>query len=199
MSEEKEEEPLATGEMERPFDEREERSTSIDVTDKQISIGEIPFTVPQEEIVQEKPQEMEQTQVEPRVIKKEPKRRITSYLSNISKQVEKQGNQMNKITLMVQSLQKQKQNQSKSIRGAGVDKLQSQSITQIKPQISQLQKQVARIQNDIRRIGTGSILRTKTKSNSKSKKPSTSSTTKPRSKKSKLFKTTKVKKGRKNR
>jgi hypothetical protein len=33
MSEEKEEEPLATGEMERPFDEREERSTSIDVTD----------------------------------------------------------------------------------------------------------------------------------------------------------------------
>jgi hypothetical protein len=199
MSEEKEEEPLATGEMERPFDEREERSTSIDVTDKQISIGEIPFTVPQEEIVQEKPQEMEQTQVEPRVIKKEPKRRITSYLSNISKQVEKQGNQMNKITLMVQSLQKQKQNQSKSIRGAGVDKLQSQSITQNKPQISQLQKQVARIQNDIRRIGTGSILRTKTKSNSKSKKPSTSSTTKPRSKKSKLFKTTKVKKGRKNR
>jgi hypothetical protein len=35
MSEEKEEEPLTTGEMGRPFDERE-RSTSIDVTDKQM-------------------------------------------------------------------------------------------------------------------------------------------------------------------
>jgi hypothetical protein len=59
MSEEKKEKPLATGEMERPFDEREERSTSIDVTDKQISIGEVPFTVQEEIPQEEKPQEVE--------------------------------------------------------------------------------------------------------------------------------------------
>jgi|GEM_PF-2012404 len=53
MSEENEEEPLTTGEMDKPFEEREEGPTSIDVTDKQISIGEVPTAVPQEEIVQE--------------------------------------------------------------------------------------------------------------------------------------------------
>jgi hypothetical protein len=59
MSEEKEEEPLTTGEMDRPFEEREEGSTSIDVTDKQISIGEVPFTVQEEIPQEEKPQEVE--------------------------------------------------------------------------------------------------------------------------------------------
>ena len=188
MSEEKEEEPLTTGEMDKPFEERGDGPTSIDVTDKQISIGEVPTAVPQKEIVQEeKPQELEQTQVEPRVRKREPKRRITSYLSNISKQIEKQGHQINKLTIMIQSLQKQKQKQSKSITGTELDRLQSQSTKQIKSQISQLQKQVARIQNDIRRI------RTAPKSKSKSKKLS-ASIAKPRSKKGKSFKATKVKK-----
>ena len=48
--------------MERPFEEREREggSTSVDVTDKQISMGEVPSTVLQKEIPQEgKPQEME--------------------------------------------------------------------------------------------------------------------------------------------
>ncbi|MGH9975821.1 MAG: hypothetical protein ACRD8Z_08310, partial [Nitrososphaeraceae archaeon] len=143
-----------------------------------ISIEEVPTAVPQEEIAQEeKPQGVEHTQVKSRVRKREPKRRITSYLSNISKQIEKQGNQINKLTFMIQSLQKQ----SKSITGTGLDKLQSQSIKQIKSQISQLQKQVARIQNDIRRIRTTPIPMTKTKSKSKSKKLS-ASTARPRSK-----------------
>ena len=185
MSEEKEEEPLTTGEMDKSFEEMEEGPTSIDVTDKQISLGEVPTAVPQKEIVQEeKPQELEQTQVEPRVRKREPKRRITSYLSNISKQVEKQGHQIN---IMIQSLQKQKQKQSKSITGTELDKLQSQSTKQNKSQISHLQKQVVRIQNDIRRI------RTAPKSKSKSKKLP-ASISKFRSKKGKSFKATKVKK-----
>jgi hypothetical protein len=198
MSEENAEKSLTTGEMERPFEEKEVVSTPIDMTDKQISIGEVPFAVLQEEIPQEgKPQEMEQAQEKPRISRRKQKRRITSYLSNISKQVEKQGNQINKLTIMIQSLQKQKQ--TKSTTDGGVGKLQSQSIKQIQSQISQLQRQVARIQNDIRKIDTASIVRTKTKPKSKSKKSSTSSTTKPRPKKSKLSKTTKVKKGRKSR
>lgn len=210
MSEEKEEGANTIEEVDKPLDERVAVPTSIDVTDDQISIGPTSFDVTDEQISmeetpviepqEEKPQEQKrgigQVQMESSISKRKQKRRITSYLSNISKQVEKHGNQINKLTVMIQSLQKQKQ--SKSIVGAGVDKLQSQSIKQIKSQISQLQKQVARIQNDIRRIGTPSIVSTKTKSNSKSKKPSTS-TTKPRPKKSKLFKTTKVKKGRKSR
>jgi len=88
---------------------------------------------------------------------------------------------------VIQSLQKQKQKQSKSITGTELDKLQSQSTKQIKSQISQLQKQVARIQNDIRRM------RTAPKSKSKSKKLS-ASIAKPRSKNGKSFKATKVKK-----
>ena len=194
MSEEKEGEPFMTEEMDKTFEEREEGSISIDVTDKQISIGELSTAVPQEEIAQEENlQGMEQTQTEFRVRKREPKRRITSYLSNISKQVKKQGNQINKLIIMIQSFQKQKQKPSKSIRGTGVDKLQSQSIKQIKSQISQLERQIARIQNDIQRIRTAPIVRTKLKSNSKPKRLSTS-TGKPRSKKSKLSKTIKVKK-----
>jgi hypothetical protein len=110
MSEENAEKSLTTGEMERPFEEKEVVSTSIDMTDKQISIGEVPFAVLQEEIPQEgKPQEMEQAQEKPRISRRKQKRRITSYLSSISKQVEKQGNQINKLTIMIQSLQKQKQ------------------------------------------------------------------------------------------
>ncbi|MGI0042419.1 MAG: hypothetical protein ACRD47_01800 [Nitrososphaeraceae archaeon] len=90
MSEENAEKSLTTGEMDRPFEEREEGSTSIDVTDKQISVREVPSAV-QEEIPQEgKPQEMEQAQEKPRISRTKQKRRITSYLSSISKQVEKQ-------------------------------------------------------------------------------------------------------------
>jgi hypothetical protein len=197
MSEEKEEGPITTGELDKPFDEREEGFSSIDVTDKQISIGEVPTAEPQEKIAQEeKPQEMEQAQEESRVSKTKQKRRITSYLSNISKQVEKQGNQINKTILMIQSLRKQEQ-QTKSTTDGGVGKLQSQSIKQIQSQISQLQKQVARIQNDIRRIDTAPIVRTRTKT--KFRKRGSIATAKPRSKKSKLSKSINVKKHRKGR
>jgi len=73
--------------------EWEERPTSIDVTDRQISIGDVQTIIPQEE----RSQEQVQVQREPKISKRKQKRRITSYLSNISKQVEKNGNQINKI------------------------------------------------------------------------------------------------------
>jgi hypothetical protein len=189
MSEEKKEKPLATGEMESPFDEREERSTSIDVTDKQISIGEVPSTVQEEIPQEEKPQEVKQAQEKPRISKRKQKRRITSYLSSISKQVEKHGNQINKLTIMIQSLQKHKQ--TKSATEAGVSGSQSQSIKEIQSQISQLQnsqlqKHVTRIQNDIHKIRIASIARAKTKI--QFRKLASDATVKTRSKKSKLSK-----------
>lgn len=170
--------------------------TSIDVTDNQDSIGEVSVTEPQEEKVPEQNREIEQLHDESRISKGKPKRRITSYLSNISKQVEKNGNQINKLTMLTQSLQKQ-------IRpiGAGEGQSQFQSIKQIKSQVIQLQKQVARIQNGIQRIRPAPITITRTRLKSKSRKQASSpiATVKPRSKKSKSLKTTKVKKVRKSR
>ena len=101
---------------------------------------------------QEKPQEqnieIEKVQEESRVSKKQQKRRrVTSYLSDISKQIEKNGSQINKITMMIQSLLKQ--GQANSTSGAGFVQLRFQSIKQTKFQISQLQKQVVLIQKDI--------------------------------------------------
>jgi hypothetical protein len=163
MSEEKEEGSTTTGELDKPLEEVVVRPISLDVTENQISKGEVPSTVLQEEMPQEeKPQEMEQAQEESRVSKTKPKRRITSYLSNMSKQVEKQGNQINKTILMIQSLQKQEQTKLTADRGVG--KLQSQFIKQIQSQVSQLQKQVTRIQKDIQRIRKTSGIGTSTKS-----------------------------------
>ncbi len=96
---------------------------------------------------------------------------------------------------MIQSLQKQKQ--TKSTAGVGIDQIQFKSIRQIKSQISQLQKKVARIQNDIRRIRTVSITRTRTRTKFRKQAPSTITAIKSRSKRSKLLKSTKVKKRRK--
>jgi hypothetical protein len=185
---------ISTGEMVGQLGEREDGPTSIDVADKQISIDEVRVTVPQEEKLQEE----EQVQQEPKISKRKQKTRITSYLSNISKHVEKNGIQINKITTMVQSIQKQKQKQTKSTKGIGVSQSPSQPIKQIKSQISQLQKQLARIQNDIQRIrttvGTGTAKKAKFK-----KLPSSGTNIKPRSKKSRSLKSTKVRRGRKNR
>lgn len=192
MSEEKEEVSIAT--------EREEREgggpTSIDVIDNQISIGDVSFAEPQGEKVQDQNRGIERVHEESRSSKK---RRITSYLSNISKQVDKHGNKIDKMTVMLQSLQKQKQ--TKSTTGSGVGQSQYQSIQQIKSQISQLQKQVARIQNDIRRIRTVPITRIRTKTKTKFRKlsPSTIAAVKPKSKRSKLLKSTKAKKRRRSR
>ena len=192
MPEEKEEVSIAT--------EREEREgggpTSIDVIDNQISIGDVSFAEPQGEKVQDQNRGIERVHEESRSSKK---RRITSYLSNISKQVDKHGNKIDKMTVMLQSLQKQKQ--TKSTTGSGVGQSQYQSIQQIKSQISQLQKQVARIQNDIRRIRTVPITRIRTKTKTKFRKlsPSTIAAVKPKSKRSKLLKSTKAKKRRRSR
>jgi hypothetical protein len=175
MLEERDEGFTLTAEMVEQPGEREDGPTSIDVTDKQISIGEVPVTVPQEE----KPQGQGQVQQEPKISKRKQKRRITSYLSNISKQVEKNGNQINKIIMMVQSIQKQKQ--SKSTKGFGASQSSSQSIKQIQSQVSQLQKQMALIQKDIQKIRTAPATKTRFRKLS-------STTIKPRSKKSKSIK-----------
>jgi chromosome segregation ATPase len=192
MLEERDEGFSLTAEMVEQPGEREDGPTSIDVTDKQISIGEVPVAVPQEE----KLQEQVQVQQEPKISKRKQKRRITSYLSNISKQVEKNGNQINKIIMMIQSIQKQKQ--SKSTKGAGAGQSSLQSIKQIQSQVSQLQKQVTRIQNDIQRIRTTSRIGIATKAKFK-KLASSSANIKPRSKKGKSLKSTKISRGRKSR
>jgi chromosome segregation ATPase len=192
MLEERNEGFISTGEMVEQPGEREDGPTSIDVTDKEISIGEVPVAVSQEE----KLQEQVQVQQELKISKRKQKRRITSYLSNISKQIEKNGNQINKITMVIQSIQKQRQ--TKSTKGAGVSQSPSQSIKQVQSQVSQLQKQVARIQNDIQRIRITSGSRTTTRAKFK-KLISSSANIKPRSKESKLLKSTKIRRGRKSR
>ncbi len=195
-----EEESIMTEEIDSPLGESEVGPTSIDVTDEPVSIGptsidvtdeqtsivEMPPT--EEEKVQEQNKQIEQIQEEFKISKRKQKRRITSYLSNISKQVEKQGNQINKMTLMIQSLQKQKQKQTKSTVNSGI----GQSIKQIQSQISQLQKQVTRIQKDIQRIRT---IPTRRRTNTRLRKPSSTTGIKPRSKKGKSLKNIRARKG----
>ena len=181
MSEDREEGPVMIEEMDKPLEEMGVGPTLLDVTDEQISIGEVPLSELQEEKVQEQNKEVEQAQEEARISKRKQKRRITSYLSNISKQVERQGHQINKLTMTIQSLQKQ----TKSTTGTGIVQSQFQSTKQIRSQLGLLQKQVARIQNDIQRIRSASITRTKSKSKSRKLSSSaTASKVKPRSKKS---------------
>jgi DNA repair exonuclease SbcCD ATPase subunit len=208
MTEEGEEGIIMTEQMDKPLEESELGPTSIDVTDERISIGltsidvtdEQPSTVeipPEEhEEVQEQNKLVERAQEESKIIKNKHKRRITSYLSNISKQVEKQGNQINKVTMMIQSTQKQKQ--ANSTKGAGVTQPLSQSVKQIQSQINQLQKQMARIQNDIQKIRTTSGPSPTTRAKSK-KLASSRANIKSRSKKSKSLKSTNVRRNRKSR
>jgi hypothetical protein len=204
MLEEVEKESIMTEETDRPLEEGEVGPTSIDVTDERVSLGptsidvtdeqasmvEIPPADQQEEKVQKQNKQIEQAQEEFKISKRKQKRRMTSYLSNISKQVEKQGNQINKLVLMIQSLQKQKQ--TKPIVDGGSGKSQLQSIKQIQSQISQLQKQVIRIQKDTQRI---KIVTTKGTNTRLRKKLSSTTGIKPRSKKSKFIKNTKARKG----
>ena len=193
MSEDREEGLIMMEEMDKPLEETGVGPTSLDVTDEQISIGEVPLSELQEEKVQEQNKEVEQAQEEARISKRKQKRRITSYLSNISKQVERQGHQINKLTMTIQSLQKQ----TKSTTGTGVVQSQFQSTKQIISQLRLLQKQVARIQNDIQRIRSASMTRTKSKSR-KLSSSATASKVKPRSKKSRSAKSIKIKRRRKN-
>jgi hypothetical protein len=202
MLEEVEEGSITTEEIDRPLEESEVGPTSIDVTDEQVSIGptsidftdeqasmvETPPAEQQEEKVQEQNKQIEQAQEKSKISKRKQKRRITSYLSNISKQVEKQGNQINKMALMIQSLQKQKQ--TKPTIDVGIDKSQFQSIKRIQSQISQLQKQVTLIQKNIQRI---KVVPTKG-TNTRLRKRSSTTGIKPRSKKGKSLKKTKDRK-----
>jgi hypothetical protein len=197
MSEDREEGLNKIEEMDKSLEETRVGPTSIDVTDEQISIGEVPLAGLQDEKVQEQNREVEQRQEEARINKRKLKRRITSYLSNISKQVEKQGHQISKLTMTIQSLQKQ----TRSTTRTGVVQGQFQTMKQIKSQLKLLQKQVARIQNDIQRIRSTPKARTKSKSKSRKLSPSatTTATVKPRSKKSRSVKSIKIKRRRKNR
>ena len=149
----------------------------------------VSVSVPQEEKPQEQNVRIEQVQEESRVSKKKQKRRLTtSYISDISKQVEKNGNQINKITMMIQSLLKH--GQAKSTSGAGVVQSQFQSIKQIKSQVSRLQKQVALIQKDVQRI------RTAPGAKARIRKRSFAITIMPKSKKSKSITSAKARKSR---
>ncbi|HEX7179379.1 MAG TPA: hypothetical protein VF220_06600 [Nitrososphaeraceae archaeon] len=172
MWKEGEEGSIITEKMDEPSEEIEVGPTSIDVTDEQPSTVEAPSAEQQEEL-QEQNKQIEQSQEKSRISKNKQKRRITSYLSNISKQVGKQGNQINKMMIMIQSLQKQKLARAKD---PGVGQSQVQSVKQIQSQISQLQKQVARIPKDIQRIRTGYSTSTEAKTRTRSRKRTPSTT-----------------------
>lgn len=141
--------------------------------EKMIPLEESPAIV-HEEKLQEQNREIEQTHEESSFRKKKQRRRTTTYLSQILKQAEKNGGEINKIRTSIDSLQKQQ-------RLAAVGQLQS--IKQIESQFSQLQKQVTRIQKDIQRIRTGPATKTKIRK---------LATHKPKSKKSKSITSTKV-------
>jgi hypothetical protein len=187
-------------EIERPSEGSEVGPTSIDVTDEQVSIGptsidvtdeqasmvEIPPIEQEEkEKVQEQNKQIERVQQQSKISKRKQKKRVTSHLSNISKQVEKQGNQINRLAIMIQSLQKQKQN--KPTVDARIDRSQSQSIKQIKFQINQLQRQITGIQADVLKIRINSVTERRQGTSTRVRKRAPSSSIKPRSKKTKLY------------
>jgi chromosome segregation ATPase len=134
-------------------EEREEEPTSPSLTENQIFVEETPTIAPQEENLQEQNKIIEESQEKSRISKKRQKRRrAITYLSHISKQIEKNGNQIHRITTLIESLQKQRQTIFTAGRGLGQS--QSQSIKQIESQLSQLQKQVSRVQKDIQKLRT---------------------------------------------
>jgi hypothetical protein len=141
--------------------------------EKMIPLEDSPAIV-HEEKYQQQNREIEQTHEESSFRKKKQRRRTTTYLSQILKQAEKNGGEINKIRTSIDSLQKQQ-------RLAAVGQLQS--IKQIQSQFSQLQKQVTRIQKDIQRIRTGPATKTKIRK---------LATRKHKSKKSKSITSTKV-------
>jgi chromosome segregation ATPase len=194
MSEEEEGRSQIIEEIDNPLRENEVGPTSIDVTDERVSLGptsidvtdeqaSIVWTPPAEQLeeVQDQNKEIEQAQEVSNISKRKQKRRITSHLSNISKQIEKQGIQINKIVLMIQSLQKQKQTKPTS------DSATDKSIKQIKSQVNQLQRQVTRIQDDVRRIRTASVTRMRQGTQTMIRKRSSPTIARPRSKKTKIY------------
>ena len=133
-------------------EEREEEPTSPSLTENQF-VEETPAIEPQEENLQVQNKIIVESQEKSRISKKRQKRRrAITYLSHISEQVEKNGNQIDRITTLIESLQKQRQTIFTAGRGLGQS--QSQSIKQIKSQLSQLQKQVSRVQKDLQKLRT---------------------------------------------
>lgn len=133
--------------------EEEEEPTSPSLTENQIFVDETSTIAPQKENLQEQNKIIEESQEKSRISKKRQKRkRAITYLSHISKQIEKNGNQIHRITTLIESLQKQRQTIFTAGRGLGQS--QSQSIKQIESQLSQLQKQVSRVQKDIQKLRT---------------------------------------------
>jgi DNA repair exonuclease SbcCD ATPase subunit len=168
MSEERGQEPAPTEVMDSEV--FTEEMTSVE---KMIPLEDSPAIV-HEEKLQEQNREIEQTHEESSFRKKKQRRRTTTFLSQILKQTEKNGGEINKIRTSIESLQKQQ-------RLAAVG--QSQSIKQIQSRFSQLQKQVTRIQKDIQRARTVPAAKTRIRK---------LATSKPKSKKSKSVTSTKV-------
>lgn len=133
--------------------EEEEEPTSPSLTENQIFVEETPTIALQEENLQEQNKIIEESQEKSRISKKRQKRRrAITYLSHISKQIEKNGNQIHRITTLIESLQKQRQ--TIFTAGRELEQSQSQSIKQIESQLSQVQKQVSRVQKDIQKLRT---------------------------------------------
>jgi hypothetical protein len=142
-------------------EEREVEPVSSVIAEDRFFVEETtPAVIPQkqelqEEELQEQNMENETSQEKTRIRKKRQKRRrAITYLAQISKQVERNGNQIDRITTFIQSLQKQRQ--SIISAGVGIRQSQSRSIKQIKSQLGQLQKQVSLIQKDIQKLRASS-------------------------------------------
>ncbi|MPZ08235.1 MAG: hypothetical protein GEU26_17780 [Nitrososphaeraceae archaeon] len=176
-------------------EEREDEPTSPSLTENQIFVEETPAIASQEENLQEQNKIIEESQEKSRISKKRQKRRrAITYLSHISKQVEKNGNQIDRITTLIESLQKQRQ--TIFTAGQGLGQSQSQSIKQIKSQLSQLQKQVSRVQKDIQKLRTAAAVKSGFR---KLNSTTTTTTVKPKSrmsKKNKAIATTRLRRKR---
>jgi hypothetical protein len=172
--------------MDEPSEEIEVGPTSIDVTDEQPSTVEAPSAEQQEEL-QEQNKQKEQSQEKSRISKNKQKRGITSYLSNTSKQVEKQGNQINKMMIMIQSLKKQKLARAN----------RSGAVTSTVRKTDSISNQPAAkaSSTDSQRIRTGYSTSTEAKTRTRSRKRTPSTTgiiAKSKPKKSKSIKNNKL-------